>query len=138
MPRDTPYAGVASIFRSALEAGEAPRVFEDGGQRRDFIDVRDVARANVLALCGDALVDGPVNVASGETHTIAEMAAALHRAAAQRGVIAPAPIVTGAYRRGDVRHIVASPERARRQLGFSAEMGFEEGMAAFSTAPLRG
>jgi dTDP-L-rhamnose 4-epimerase len=50
MPRDTPYAGVASIFLSALLAGRAPRVFEDGGQRRDFVHVRDVAHANVLAL----------------------------------------------------------------------------------------
>src|SRR3954454_5195432 len=45
MPRDTPYAGVASIFRSSLAAGKAPRVFEDGGQRRDFVHVRDVAAA---------------------------------------------------------------------------------------------
>ena len=50
MPRDTPYAGVASIFRSALERGEAPRVLEDGCQRRDFVHVTDVAAANVLAL----------------------------------------------------------------------------------------
>ena len=50
MPRDTPYAGVASFFRSALARGEAPRVFEDGGQRRDFVHVRDVAAANVAAL----------------------------------------------------------------------------------------
>ena len=50
MPQDTPYAGVASIFRSAIEHGERPRVFEDGGQRRDFVHVHDVARANVLAL----------------------------------------------------------------------------------------
>jgi dTDP-L-rhamnose 4-epimerase len=49
MPKDTPYAGVASLFRSALERGEAPRVFEDGGQRRDFVHVRDVAQANLLA-----------------------------------------------------------------------------------------
>src|SRR3984885_2543719 len=50
MPRDTPYSGVAAIFRSCLERGAPPRVFEDGGQRRDFVHVRDVAQANVLAL----------------------------------------------------------------------------------------
>src|SRR5581483_169745 len=53
MPRDTPYAGVAAIFRSALENGQAPSVFEDGGQRRDFVHVTDVAHANVLALEAD-------------------------------------------------------------------------------------
>ena len=50
MPRDTPYSGVAAIFRSSLERGEAPRVFEDGGQVRDFVHVDDVARANLAAL----------------------------------------------------------------------------------------
>ena len=58
MPRDTPYAGVASIFRSALASGKSPRVFEDGGQRRDFVHVEDVARANVLALTGPERVRG--------------------------------------------------------------------------------
>lgn len=54
MPRDTPYAGVASFFRSALARGEAPRVFEDGGQRRDFVHVGDVAAANRVALEAEA------------------------------------------------------------------------------------
>src|SRR4029450_2489207 len=49
MPRDTPYAGVASIFRSALAGGRAPTVLEDGRQRRDFVHVTDVARANLAA-----------------------------------------------------------------------------------------
>jgi dTDP-L-rhamnose 4-epimerase len=135
MPRDTPYAGVASIFRSAIEGGRAPRVFEDGAQRRDFVEVRDVARANLLALGSDA--QGAFNIASGEPHTIADMAVALHRAAARRGVHAPAPVVTGEFRRGDVRHVVACPARAERELGFRAQIGFAEGVGEFSTAPLR-
>ena len=49
-PLDTPYAGVASLFLAALRRGEAPRLYEDGGQRRDFVHVRDVARANLVAL----------------------------------------------------------------------------------------
>ncbi len=58
MPRDTPYSGVAAIFRSALENGVVPRVFEDGGQLRDFVHVRDVADCNVLALNALAHGDG--------------------------------------------------------------------------------
>ena len=135
MPRDTPYAGVASIFRSALEGGRPPRVFEDGGQLRDFVEVRDVARANVLALGSDA--EGAFNVASGEPHTIGELAAALHTAATCRGHDSPPPTTTGEYRRGDVRHVVASPARARDVLGFRATVSFADGVDAFSTAPLR-
>jgi dTDP-L-rhamnose 4-epimerase len=137
MPRDTPYAGVAALFRSALERGESPRVFEDGGQRRDFVHVADVARANLAAL-GAAAPGGAgalraYNVASGEPHTVGEMAAAL--AAAFGG---PAPVVTGEFRVGDVRHVVASPAQARRELGFRAEVPFATGMRQFATAPLRG
>ena len=132
MPRDTPYAGVASIFRSAYARGAAPRVFEDGGQTRDFVHVRDVARANVLALTADA-ASGAYNVASGTPHTVLEMANALAGGMPE----AAAPVVTGDYRLGDVRHVVASPRRARDELGFSATVGFEEGLAAFATDELR-
>jgi len=134
MPRDTPYAGVASIFRSALAAGRPPLVFEDGRQRRDFIHVCDVARANVLALTTSDPVEGPLNVASGTAHTIGEMAVALSAAS---GPDAPAPRVTGEYRLGDVRHVVASPARARDHLGFTAEVSFAEGMRELARAPLR-
>jgi dTDP-L-rhamnose 4-epimerase len=132
MPRDTPYSGVAAIFRSSLERGEAPRVFEDGGQMRDFVHVDDVARANLAAL--DAQPEGfvAVNVCSGEPHSVGDMAAAL--AAAYGG---PEPIVTGDYRLGDVRHVVASPQRAAEVVGFRAERSFADGMAAFASAPLR-
>jgi dTDP-L-rhamnose 4-epimerase len=134
MPRDTPYAGVASIFRSALEAGCAPQVFEDGRQTRDFVHVDDVARANVLALTKPSVTPGAYNVASGEPHTVGEMAMTLAVAFG----MSVAPDVTGRWRLGDVRHIVASPARAAAELGFRAEIGFAEGMKEFATAPLRG
>ena len=134
MPRDTPYAGVAAIFRSALERGAPPRVFEDGGQLRDFVHVHDVARANLAAL-GHQPPAGrlvPVNVGSGEPHTVGEMAAAL--ASAFGG---PAPVHTGQYRAGDVRHIVASSARARDLLGYRPAVLFDAGMTAFAGDPLR-
>jgi dTDP-L-rhamnose 4-epimerase len=133
MPRDTPYSGVAAIFRSALAAGRPPRVFEDGGQRRDFVHVRDVALANVAALDATA-VPGfrAYNVASGTPTTIGEVAAAL--TAALGG---PAPVVTGEFRAGDVRHIVASPRRAEAELGFRAGVDPAGGLAEFAHAPLR-
>ncbi len=137
MPRDTPYAGVASLFRSALERGEVPRVFEDGGQRRDFVHVTDVARANVAALDAPDDAGGPggigaVNVCSGEPRTVGDMAAALCDAFG-----AGPPEVVGAYRLGDVRHVVASPARAAQVLGVTARVGFAEGMRDFAVAPLR-
>ncbi|MFF3415456.1 NAD-dependent epimerase/dehydratase family protein [Streptomyces sp. NPDC002698] len=135
MPRDTPYAGVASFFRSALARGEAPRVFEDGGQRRDFVHVRDVAAANTAALEAGS-PNGALavyNTGSGEPRTVGEMARALSDAYG-----GPEPVVTGEYRLGDVRHITADSARLRADLGWKAEVGFTEGMREFATAPLRG
>jgi dTDP-L-rhamnose 4-epimerase len=145
MPRDTPYSGVAAIFRSALEAGRAPRVFEDGGQQRDFVHVTDVAAANLAALAATAGAGAGAdrqpgragqlrayNVASGQPCTVGQMAAALADAFG-----GPAPEVTGQFRVGDVRHVVASPELASAELGFHASISFRPGMAQFAHAPLR-
>ncbi|TFV89538.1 NAD-dependent epimerase/dehydratase family protein [Blastococcus sp. CT_GayMR16] len=134
MPRDTPYAGVAAIFRSALEAGRAPRVFEDGGQQRDFVHVTDVADANLRSLLADPPDSAlrAYNVASGQPHTVGDMARALADAFG-----GPDPQVTGEYRIGDVRHVVASPLLAEKELGFRARVEFEDGMRAFATDPLR-
>jgi dTDP-L-rhamnose 4-epimerase len=131
MPRDTPYAGVAAIFASELAAGRAPQVLEDGGQLRDFVHVRDVARANVLALTREEPVAGALNVCSGTRRSILDMASALHAAA---GEGAPAPEVVGGYRLGDVRHVFADATRAGRLLGFRAREEFDAGMAELAGA----
>ncbi|MFE5859950.1 NAD-dependent epimerase/dehydratase family protein [Streptomyces virginiae] len=136
MPRDTPYAGVAALFRSSLARGEAPRVFEDGGQRRDFVHVRDVASAGAVALEALAEASAPTgpagftayNVGSGDPRTVGDMAGAL--AAACGG---PAPVVTGEYRLGDVRHITADSARLRHALGWRPVVPFAAGMAELAT-----
>jgi dTDP-L-rhamnose 4-epimerase len=133
MPKDTPYAGVASLFRSAVERGEAPRVLEDGAQRRDFVHVDDVARANVLALTAHEPARGAFNVCSGTPRTVLDLAEAL---VAADGAVA-APEVVGGARPGDVRHVFASADRARDVLGFEAEVDFRAGVADFARAPLR-
>jgi dTDP-L-rhamnose 4-epimerase len=136
MPQNTPYAGVASLFRSALERGEAPRVFEDGAQRRDFVHVADVASANLAAMeWTDRAEPGTArafNIGSGSVHTIGELAAELSSNA--HGL---PPVVTGEYRLGDVRHITASSARARAELNWAPTVEFADGMREFANAPLR-
>jgi dTDP-L-rhamnose 4-epimerase len=131
MPRDTPYAGVASIFRSALERGEAPRVFEDGGQRRDFVSVHDVAAATatVADTAGGAGVR-VYNVGSGEVRTVLELATALATA-----LDGPAPQVTGEFRLGDVRHVTADSSRLRADLGWQPGVAFADGMRELAFEP---
>ncbi|MGW0161936.1 NAD-dependent epimerase/dehydratase family protein [Mycobacterium sp. NPDC003323] len=132
MPRDTTYSGVAAIFRSQLEAGQAPKVYEDGGQMRDFVHVDDVAAANVAAVEAQMGGFAAFNVCSGRPVSILDVAT---RIAAARN--APAPMVTGQYRSGDVRHIVADPARAAQRLGFRAAVAPDDGLREFAFAALR-
>jgi dTDP-L-rhamnose 4-epimerase len=136
MPRDTPYAGVAAVFRSALERGDAPEVFEDGRQMRDFVHVDDVARANALAVeAVGAVPAGSVrayNVCSGRPIAIGEVAGLL---AGARG--GPPPRVTGRYRVVDVRHVVGAGERALAELGLGGQVPPGTGIPALARAPLR-
>ena len=123
MPRDTPYAGVAAIFTSALKRGEAPKVFEDGQQRRDFVHVRDVAAATVLACEEHREGVRAFNVGSGRPRTVGDMARTLAQA-----LNGPAPVVTGTYRLGDVRHITADSSRLRKELNWTPRVDFADGM----------
>lgn len=126
MPRDTPYAGVAALFRSAVERGEAPTVLEDGQQRRDFVHVTDVARAVAAAVAIPQTAGSvtPLNVGSGVVTTIGEMAQVTSKLLG-----GPEPVVTGGYRLGDVRHVTASSDRAAEALGWRARIGLAEGLA---------
>jgi dTDP-L-rhamnose 4-epimerase len=134
MPSNTPYAGVASIFRSAIAAGSSPEVFEDGGQMRDFIHVHDVGQANLRALTSEPPASGAFNIATGEPRTIGDLAAAL--VDASKDVRQP-PVVSGRYRLGDVRHVFASPDRARHAFDFSHRVAFEDGVRELASEPMR-
>jgi dTDP-L-rhamnose 4-epimerase len=129
MPRDTPYAGVASIFTDSLLRGEPPHVFEDGRQRRN-IHVSDVAAAALAALHVPFPVGlTPLNIGTPWVMTVGETATELSRT---RG--GPAPVVTGQYRLGDVRHITADCSAAEQVLGWRAQTDLAHGLADLSVS----
>jgi len=98
-----PYTGVLAIFAGRLLNGKPPLIFEDGQQRRDFVHVSDVARACALALAGHAADGQVVNVASGNSYSVCEIAERL----AQVMGMTTEPQITGKYRVGDIRHCFA-------------------------------
>jgi dTDP-L-rhamnose 4-epimerase len=119
-----PYTGVAAIFLARLKNGSAPIIYEDGAQSRDFIHVHDAADAVVAALDAPANVDGAVNVCTGRAVTVRQVAEVL----ADRLGVPTGPAIAGKYRSGDIRHCVGDPGRARAALGFTARVGFPEGV----------
>jgi dTDP-L-rhamnose 4-epimerase len=125
-----PYTGVLAIFASRLLNGNAPMIFEDGLQRRDFVHVRDVARACLLALeRPEAAAGEVVNVGSGVPRTVEEVARGIAEAVGRPDL---RPQVTGRYRVGDIRHCYADTARARDLLGFEAREDFQAGLAELS------
>jgi dTDP-L-rhamnose 4-epimerase len=126
LPVDTPYAGVAALFRSRLMHGQAPLVYEDGQQRRNFVHVHDVAEAVVAATMADLPLGAStaMNIGTAEIHTVGRMAELMSAA-----VGGPPPVTTGQYRLGDVRHITADSSKAVRVLGWSSCIRLEDGIA---------
>jgi dTDP-L-rhamnose 4-epimerase len=132
LPSDTPYAGVAALFRSRLMHGEPPLVYEDGRQRRNFVHVDDVAEAVVAATTAD-LPPGAgtaVNIGTFEVHTVGQLAELMSTAMG-----GPPPVTTGQYRIGDVRHITADCSQAGRVLGWRSCIRLEDGITDVVQAP---
>ena len=120
-----PYAGVAAIWLSRLLNGKQPIVFEDGGQLRDFVSIHDVVDCLVLMLEKPGADYLPVNIGSGETITILDIAKLLTRLL---GVSIEAQ-VTQTGRKFDIRHNTADISRARQTLGYAPKISLEEGFA---------
>lgn len=124
-----PYTGVLAIFAARLLNDNPPLVFEDGRQRRDFVHVRDVARACRLALEVPEAAGGVFNIGSGRAITIYEVAQRVARVLGSD----LEPHVTYQYRVGDIRHCTADVALARRVLGYEPEIAFDRGLAELAS-----
>jgi dTDP-L-rhamnose 4-epimerase len=121
-----PYTGVLAIFAARIANGQPPMIFEDGQQRRDFVHVRDVARAFLVALDHPS-ADGEVfNIGSGEDRTVEEVALLQAQAMGRPDL---EPEITGKWRAGDIRHCIPDLGKARGMLGYSAREDFRDGLA---------
>ena len=120
-----PYTGVAAIFSSRLRNGKPPKIFEDGRQSRDFIHVRDIVLANLLAMERAEADYDVFNVGTGTATSIAQVADALRQVLG-----APtASEVTGQSRAGDIRHCYADITKIQQRLGFRPTMSLRDGIA---------
>jgi dTDP-L-rhamnose 4-epimerase len=123
-----PYTGVLANFAARLAGGQRPMVFEDGAQRRDFVHVQDVARAFRLALESDRAAGEVVNVGSGKSYTIADVARLLAQAMGKEG---EEPEILGKLRKGDIRNCFADISKARHLLGFEPAFRLETSLDPF-------
>ena len=120
-----PYTGVLAIFAGRLLAGESPLVFEDGMQRRDFVHVKDVVRAFRLAMEAPDAAGEVINIGSGMSHTVLDVARALATALGRDDI---EPQVLNRSRVGDIRHCFADIGKARRVLGFEPQHHLESSL----------
>jgi dTDP-L-rhamnose 4-epimerase len=118
-----PYTGVAAIFMSRLLNGNAPMIFEDGLQSRDFVHVSDVARAFALALEREDVSDVALNVGTGRATSVLDIARLLEKALG----VERAPEIVAKFREGDIRHCIADNRLAGTLLGFTPAVSLEEG-----------
>lgn len=120
-----PYTGVLAIFASRLLNNNPPMIFEDGKQKRDFIHVKDVARACRLAMESPKANGEVFNIGSGNIYTIQSIAEKLAEVMGKEEIEAE---ITGKYRVGDIRHCFADTTKTKEMLGFIPQVRFEDGL----------
>jgi dTDP-L-rhamnose 4-epimerase len=122
-----PYTGILSIFSNQLRLGSAIHLYEDGQESRDFVHVSDAARAVVLGLMSDGGDGATLNVGSGRPTSVAQIAHLLHQLLGGQ----TAPLISGQYRMGDIRHGYADLTAIHSRLGFAPEVSLEKGLTRF-------
>ena len=120
-----PYTGVCAIFSSRLLNDQAPTIFEDGEQSRDFVHVSDIVQANMLALESDGGDYESMNIGTGRATSVKQIAQLLARGLGKD----IEPVIVGKYREGDIRHCVADIEKATKLIGYQPKVSLEDGLA---------
>lgn len=119
-----PYTGVIAIFLSRLKNNNAPLIFEDGLQTRDFISVHDVVKANLLAMEKKSTNYEIFNVGTSKATSIRQVAILLAKLT-EKGI---KPTITNRFRKGDVRHCIADISKIKNMLGFEPKVNLEDGL----------
>ncbi|MFN0277445.1 MAG: SDR family NAD(P)-dependent oxidoreductase [Pyrinomonadaceae bacterium] len=120
-----PYTGVCAIFSSRLLNNQAPTIFEDGEQSRDFVHVSDIVQANLLALESDGGNYQAINIGTGRATSVKQIAELLAKGLGKN----IDPEIVGKYREGDIRHCVADISKARKLLSYEPKVTLEAGLA---------
>lgn len=119
------YGNVIPIFAKRIYSGEPITIFGDGSQTRDFVNVRDVARANYLGAVSMLGTD-VYNLGSGSSITINQLADMMIKIAGKNTQIIYAP-----ERPADVKHCKANANKAKGKLGFEAQVSLESGLEEY-------
>ena len=123
-----PYTGILSIFSTRIKNGKDIQIFEDGTESRDFVFITDVVEATILAIEKDTANYQSFNVGTGIGTPVTEVAEELTQ---NYGVKVPI-LITGQFRKGDIRHNIADTQKAKNLLGFEAKVSFKEGIKKFT------
>jgi dTDP-L-rhamnose 4-epimerase len=123
-----PYTGILSIFSTRFLSNKPVFIFEDGKESRDFVFIDDVIKANILAMRNDKANGQIINVGTGKKTSVLKVAKELKKLYKSQSDI----IITGEFRKGDIRHNYADTKKIRKILGFVPRTKFSDGLQLFT------